>query len=178
MNRGVLIAASLALMLIAAGAGYLIGRRDAPSAGPVTANGAAPASPAAGGAKEAAPAATAPSAAAADADAALSRWIVGGWAEASTNCETDTGEYYDPSGRWASTGQEGRWRIENGRATVTVTHESAGDPMLEDSMRPLPRATTHVTPLRRDGADRMTMIVDGRPVAMMRCPEARYSFST
>jgi hypothetical protein len=112
-----------------------------------------------------------------DSDDALSRWIAGGWAEVETNCETDTGVWYDPSGRYAVTGAEGIWRIENGVLVVTVTHEAVGDSEAEEFVG-LPNPRTERMRVTREGQDRMTLMIDGRPVRMMRCPLAHHSFAT
>ena len=121
--------------------------------------------------------AAAPAAPAGDADDALSRWIAGGWAEAETNCETDTGAWYDPNGRYGASGAEGLWRIENGALVVTITHEAVGDPLAEEYVGlPNPETTRH--PVTRESQDRMIQVVDGRPVRMMRCPSAHHSFAT
>ena len=112
-----------------------------------------------------------------DADDALSRWLAGGWAEVSTNCETDTGVWYDPSGRYGAAEAEGIWRIENGELVVTVTHEAVGDPeAAEYTGLPNPRAE-HMR-LTRESRDRMILMIEGRPVRMMRCPLAHHSFAT
>ena len=112
-----------------------------------------------------------------DPDDALSRWLAGGWAEVSTNCETDTGVWYDPSGRYGAAEAEGIWRIENGELIVTVTHEAVGDPEAAEYLGlPNPRAE-HMR-LTRESQDRMTLVIDGRPVRMMRCPLAHHSFAT
>ena len=112
-----------------------------------------------------------------DPDDALSRWIAGGWAEESTNCQTDTGDYYDPSGRYGASGREGLWRIENGELVVTVSHEAVGDP-LAGEMIGLPNPETSRYRITRESQDRMIQVVDGRPVRMMRCPLAHHSFAT
>ena len=112
-----------------------------------------------------------------DPDDALSRWLAGGWAEVETNCETDTGVWYDPSGRYGASGAEGIWRIENGELVVTVTHESVGDPMAEEYVG-LPNPRAERSRLTRESQDRMTMVTGGRPVRMMRCPLAHHSFAT
>jgi hypothetical protein len=110
-------------------------------------------------------------------DDSLARWLAGGWAEASTNCRTDTGDYYDPSGRYGRSGAEGLWRIENGALIVTVTHEAVGDPMAHEFIG-LPDPETTRSRITREGQDRMTRIIGGRSVRMMRCPLARHSFAT
>jgi hypothetical protein len=115
--------------------------------------------------------------AALDADDALSRWLAGGWAEVETNCETDTGVWYDPSGRYGASGAEGLWRIENGELIVTITHEAVGDPEAEEYVG-LPNPRTERSRLTRESQDRLTMVIDGRPVRMMRCPLAHHSFAT
>lgn len=112
-----------------------------------------------------------------DPDDALSRWLAGGWAEESTNCQTDTGDFYDPSGRYGASGREGLWRIENGELVVTVTHESVGDPLAEEYVG-LPNPEPVRSRITRESQDRMIQIVDGRPVRMMRCPAAHHSFAT
>jgi hypothetical protein len=116
-------------------------------------------------------------AASGDPDDALSRWLAGGWAEVSTNCETDTGVWYDPSGRYGAAEAEGIWRIEHGELIVTVTHEAVGDPEAEEyTGLPNPRAE-HMR-LTRESQDRLTLVIEGRPVRMMRCPLAHHSFAT
>ena len=115
--------------------------------------------------------------AAGDPDDALSRWLAGGWAEESTNCQTDTGDYYDPSGRYGRSGAEGLWRIERGELVVTITHEAVGDPMAHEFIG-LPNPETTRQRITREGQDRMVQVIDGRPVRMMRCPLAHHSFAT
>lgn len=129
-NRTRLIAgmAGVIVLLVVAVA-FLLGRQSAtPAAAPANKVAAAPPAPGA----TANQAATAAPARAGDADDALARWLAGGWAEASTNCLTDTGDFYDPSGRYATSGREGLWRIENGVLVVTVSHEAVGDPMASE----------------------------------------------
>jgi hypothetical protein len=110
-------------------------------------------------------------------DSQMAMWLAGGWAEESTNCQTDTGDYYDGNGRYGTSGREGRWRIENGQLIVTVTHEAVGDPMAHEFIG-LPNPEIIRSPITREGQDRMVQIVDGRPVRMMRCPAAHHSFAT
>ncbi len=172
MNRTlVAIGVTIATIVIAVSLAFTIGRQPASPVGePAPVNRLAPAP------------ATAPGNAAAlaptgDPDDALSRWIAGGWAEASTNCQTDTGDFYDPSGRYGRSGAEGLWRIENGALVVTITHEAVGDPMAYEYIG-LPDPETTRSRITRESQDRIVQIVDGRPVRMMRCPLARHSFAT
>lgn len=174
MNRTtILIAAMAALIIILAIAlGSMVAgsARYEPSPGndPAVAP-AAPAPPASQAAAASVPAG--------DPDDALSRWLAGGWAEASTNCQTDTGDYYDPSGRFGASGREGLWRIEDGRLVVTITHEAVGDPLAQE-MIGLPNPETSRYRITRESQDRMVQVIDGRPVRMMRCPSAHHSFVT
>jgi hypothetical protein len=107
----------------------------------------------------------------------MAQWLGGGWAEESTNCQTDTGDYYDPSGRYGRSGAEGIWRIEHGQLVVTVTHEAVGDAMAEDYVG-LPNPRAERMRLTREGQDRMILVIEGRPVRMMRCPLAHHDFAT
>lgn len=110
-------------------------------------------------------------------DSQMAIWLAGGWAEESTNCQTDTGDYYDGNGRYGTSGREGRWRIENGELVVTITHEAVGDPLAEEYIG-LPNPRPERMRLTRESQDRMTLVIDGRPVRMMRCPAAHHSFAT
>jgi hypothetical protein len=159
------------IVILAIVLAFVLGRQSAePDATSAPANNVAVAAPPAKGNL------TAP-ARPADPDDALSRWLAGGWAEESTNCQTDTGDYYDPSGRFGRSGAEGLWRIENGQLVVTITHESVGDPMAQEYIG-LPNPETTRSRLTRESQDRMVQVIDGRPVRMMRCPLAHHSFAT
>ena len=175
-TRALLIAMAGVIVILAVALAFILGRQSAsPPAKTVSANRVAaaltgPATPA----KQATSAASATSG---DPDDALSRWLAGGWAEEATNCQTDTGDFYDPSGRYGASGREGLWRIDNGTLVVTVTHEAVGDPLAEEYVGlPNPEATR--SRITRESQDRMIQIVDGRPVRMMRCPSAHHSFAT
>ncbi|HTU09992.1 MAG TPA: hypothetical protein VMG08_03750 [Allosphingosinicella sp.] len=177
MNRTHVVIAAMgaAIAILAIVLAFVLGRQSAaPSAPPAPVNQAATAPPA-----PAAPAnrnATAP-APPGDADDALSRWLAGGWAEESTQCLTDTGDYYDPSGRFGRSGAEGIWRFENGQLVVTITHEAVGDPLAHEFIG-LPNPEVTRSRVTRDGPDRMTQVIDGRPVRMRRCPMAHHDFAT
>lgn len=112
-----------------------------------------------------------------DSDGELSRWIVGGWASVSSGCETDGGDFLSADGRYGDYGREGRWRIENGNLVVTITHVADEYDDL-GPMRRLDQPRTDATPITREGPDRMTRVVDGGPVRMMRCPSANFEFSS
>lgn len=155
------------IVILAVVLAYVLGRQSSPSP---TNNLVASAPPKA----KAPPAAPAP---AGDPDDALSRWIAGGWAEEATNCQSDTGDYYDPSGRYGRSGAEGLWRIENGQLVVTITHEAVGDPMAHEFIG-LPNPETTRIRITRESQDRMVQVVEGRAVRMMRCPLAHHSFAT
>jgi len=60
---------------------------------------------------------------------------------------------------------------------VTITHEAVGDSEAEEFVG-LPDPRTERMRLTRESRDRMTQVIDGRPVRMMRCPLAHYSFAT
>lgn len=169
-TRALLIGMAAAIVILAVALAFLLGRQSAaPEAGPTNRAASATAQPTSNN--------VIASAQPADPDDALSRWIAGGWAEASTNCQTDTGDYYDPSGRYGASGREGIWRIENGQLVVTVTHEAVGDPMAHEYIG-LPNPETTRQRITRESQDRMVQVVDGRPVRMMRCPLAHHSFAT
>ncbi|MGQ0558395.1 MAG: hypothetical protein ACT4OE_02240 [Sphingosinicella sp.] len=112
-----------------------------------------------------------------DADAELRRWLAGGWAEVSTNCETDTGEHFNADGRYGGYGRQGYWRIEGGRLIVRVTHEPSGD--VDQSWTWVPRQapleTTHE--ISRRGPDRMELLYEGERAEMMRCPLSHFEFT-
>ena len=110
-------------------------------------------------------------------DARTAQWLAGGWAVISANCEVAAAAYYDATGRFGAFGQEGSWKIEGGRLVVTITHEAVGDPEAMEYIG-LPEPETRRLPLTRDGDHRLTLVVDGRPVRMMRCPAARPNFAT
>lgn len=169
-TRALLVGMAAAIVILAVALAFLLGRQSAaPEAGPANRAATAPAQPPASNAI----ALVQP----ADPDDALSRWLAGGWAEASTNCQTDTGDYYDPSGRYGASGREGIWRVENGVLVVTVTHEAVGDPMAHEFIG-LPNPETTRSRITRENQDRMVQVVGGRPVRMMRCPLAHHSFAT
>jgi len=174
-NRTTLLIAAMAglILLLALALAFTLGRRSTtPAEAPASGAPAAPAAPAAPVDQiAAAPAPTG------DPDDALSRWLAGGWAEVSTNCLTDTGDYYDPSGRYGASGREGLWRIENGMLVVTITHEAVGDPMAHEFIG-LPSPEVTRTRITRQGQDYMLQVIGGRPVRMRRCPMAHYSFAT
>lgn len=178
MNRSVVAVAAVTFILIVVLA-FLLGRQSAaPAPVPAPKSGSVNKllEPLVGPAPSANQAAPVP-ASDGDPDDALSRWLAGGWAEESTNCETDTGVWYDPSGRYGAAEAEGIWRIENGELIVTVTHEAFGDPEAAEYVGlPNPRAE-HMR-LTRESQDRMILVIDGRPVRMMRCPLAHHSFAT
>ena len=176
MNRTTVAAVAVGIVLLVALA-FLLGRQSAaPAPTPKPASVNSLLEPPVGPGPAANQIAPAP-AAAADPDDALSRWLAGGWAEESTNCETDTGVWYDPSGRYGAAEAEGIWRIEHGDLIVTVTHEAVGDPEAAEYVGlPNPRAE-HMR-LTRESRDRMILVIDGRPVRMMRCPLAHHSFAT
>lgn len=168
---GLLAGLSVILAVVLA---FVLGRQSAsPGDPPAPVNKAATTPPPAREAGNQATAVPAPG----DRDDALARWLAGGWAEASTNCLTDTGDFYDPSGRYGRAGAEGLWRIENGLLIVTVTHEAVGDPMAHEYIG-LPNPEVTSSRITRESQDYMTQIVDGRPVRMRRCPMAHHSFAT
>ena len=175
-TRALLSAMAGVIVLLAVALAFILGRQSAgPPATTASANNLAaalvgPAAPA-NQVASAAPAATG------DPDDALSRWLAGGWAEEATNCQTDTGDFYDPSGRYGASGREGLWRIDNGTLVVTVTHEAVGDPLAEEYVG-LPNPEAVRTRITRESQDRMIQSVAGRPVRMMRCPSAHHSFAT
>lgn len=113
-------------------------------------------------------------------DAELRKWIVGGWAEVSTQCRTDDGEYFAADGRYGNFSQHGHWNIAGSQLKLRVTHEFSDD--LESGpdqgAAPLHSPANYSAKLKRDGQDRMTIILDGRSIAFMRCPEAQYSFGS
>lgn len=173
-NRTTILIVGTAVAVLAVVLSFVLGRQSAGSGPtPAPANNATAAMPVPrqGNGEVAAPAAVA------DPDDALSRWLAGGWAEESTRCQTDTGDYYDPSGRYGASGREGIWRIENGQLVVTVTHEAVGDPLAEEYIG-LPNPGTSRSRITREGQDRMVQVIEGRPVRMMRCPLAHHSFAT
>jgi hypothetical protein len=168
--------ASMAILIVmlAAALGVLLSRgpADRPSAG--TASTAGPASPP--------PVAAAPredlAARAPADDSGLRQWIVGGWAELSTNCETDTGEHFNADGRFANFDQQGYWRIDSGRLTVRVTHElpESDEELSEDwARRAEPSVTTST--LTRKSDDRRVTVSNGERIEMMRCPLSNYTFT-
>ena len=173
-NRTTILIGALAgvIVILAVALAFILGRQSAgPAPTAPSNNAAAAAAPPSVKGNVAAPATTA------DPDDALSRWLAGGWAEESTNCQTDTGDWYDPSGRYGATGREGLWRIESGTLVVTITHEAVGDPMAQEYIG-LPNPETTRYRLTRESQDRMLQVIDGRPIRMMRCPLAHHSFAT
>ena len=173
-TRMLIVAMGGAIVILAVVLGFLLGRQSATPAaktGSVNKMADALVGPPAPGNQ------ATPVPAAADPDDALSRWLAGGWAEVETNCETDTGAYYDPSGRYGASGAEGIWRIEHGELVVTVTHEAVGDPMAEEYVG-LPNPRAERMRLTRESQDRMVLVIEGRPVQMMRCPLAHHNFAT
>ena len=170
-TRALLIGMAAVIAVLAVALAFLLGRQSAaPESVPATANRVAVAQ---APANSAAPA-PAPNG---DPDDALSRWLAGGWAEASTNCLTDTGDFYDPSGRYGRSGAEGLWRVENGQLVVTITHEAVGDPMASEYIG-LPNPEITRSRITREGQEYMTQVIDGRAVRMRRCPMAHHSFAT
>ena len=173
-NRTKLIAgmAGVIVILVVVVA-FMLGRNSAtPAAAPNNKVAAAPATPVAPTNQS-----TAAPTPAGDADDALARWLAGGWAEASTNCLTDTGDFYDPSGRYGRSGAEGLWRIENGTLIVTITHEAVGDPMASEYIG-LPNPEISRFRITREGQEYMIQESDGSRVRMRRCPMAHHSFAT
>lgn len=162
------------IVLLVVALAFPLGRPTATPAAPPAHNTMTAQPPPAAPVNQTAAAAPAP---ASDRDDALSRWLAGGWAEESTNCQTDGGVWYDPSGRFGASGQEGLWRVENGTLVVTVTHEAVGDPLAEDYIG-LPNPETRRFGFTRESQDRMILVVEGRPVRMVRCPLAHRSFAT
>ena len=161
------------IVILAVVLAFVLGRQSAsPAIEAAPANTISPGAPAAPANRTAA--APAP---AGDTDDALSRWLAGGWAEASTNCLTDTGDFYDPSGRYGTSGREGIWRIENGMLVVTITHEAVGDPLANEYIG-LPNPEIIRSGITRQGQEYMVQSIDGRSVRMRRCPQAHHSFAT
>ena len=111
-------------------------------------------------------------------DAEIQKWIVGGWAEISTHCRTDDGEYFAADGRYGNFSQQGYWSIAGSQLRIRVTHEFSGElgGDLDQEFIPRPSPVDYSTRLTREGQDRMTVTLGGKPVTFMRCPEARYSF--
>ncbi|HYD12243.1 MAG TPA: hypothetical protein VEC11_05300 [Allosphingosinicella sp.] len=174
-NRTRVIIAAMAgvIVILVVVIAFMLGRNSAtPAAAPANRVAAAPAAPA----RPVNQTAAAP-APAGDTDDALARWLAGGWAEASTNCLTDTGDFYDPSGRYGSFGREGIWRIEDGVLVVTVTHEAVGDPMASEYIG-LPNPEITRSRITREGEEYMIQEIGGRSVRMRRCPQAHHSFAT
>jgi hypothetical protein len=165
-----LVGMASAIAILAVALAFLLGRQSAVPAAAEQAN-------AASAARTAPANQMTTAAAASDPDDAASRWLAGGWAEESTNCQTDGGDYYDPSGRYGRSGAEGLWRIEGGQLVVTITHEAVGDPLAEEYIG-LPDPETRRSRIARQGPDRMVQTIDGRPVRMMRCPSAHHRFAT
>ena len=160
-----LVGMTAAIATIAVALAFMPGRQSAPEPAPVNKAATAPPSTTSG-----------PTPAAAS-DPAATHWLAGGWAEESTSCQTDTGDYYDPGGRYGRAGAEGHWRVEGGQLVVTITHEAVGDPLAEEYIG-LPEPETKRSRITRQGPNRMVQVIDGRPVRMMRCPSARRSFAT
>lgn len=174
-TRALIVGMAALIVILAIALAFVIGRQSAaPEAEPATANQAAAGN---GSIQAATRPVTVTQPPAGDRDDALSRWLAGGWAEEETNCQTDTGDYYDPSGRYGASGREGLWRIENGELVVTITHEAVGDPMAHEYVG-LPNPETERYRVTREGQDRMIQVIEGRPVRMMRCPSAHHSFAT
>ena len=175
MNRlhmllGVMVAIIVALALAVA---YLIGRQ---SSGPATPMNSATNAPALQGAvatnQTAAP--SRPAQIDPTSDAELSRWIVGSWSSAESNCETDVIEGYAAGGTFYGYEAEGRWRIRGGQLSVTITRAQQ-DPNLglaEGELTPVRRPRPELSTVSREGPNRMTLTRGNHRQRMVRCPGA------
>lgn len=52
-------------------------------------------------------------------------WMAGNW-NPESNCENDAGFSLTPDGRYYSAGAAGRWSLEDGELTITVTEQAPG----------------------------------------------------
>jgi hypothetical protein len=101
-------------------------------------------------------------------DAALTRWITGGWGGPDGRCQPYLDILYDSSGRYAEPQSEGRWRVRNGQLLLTVTRVRAPG---SGRMRTLPRPRIERFRLLREGTDRMTQFNGGQAIRYIRCSE-------
>lgn len=164
-----IVVAALAVLTLVVGSALLLGR-DAAAPSETSSPSSNAAVPTGAKADEKSGAVAAP-------DAELRRWLSGGWAETSTNCETDTGEHFNADGRYGGYERQGYWRIEAGRLIVEITHEprAAGGEPNEWVPRQAPLVSERE--ILRRGPDRMELLYEGERAEMMRCPLSQFEFT-